>query len=50
MKKSTKKGVLIAAVLATVLPALGACNTFAGVGEDVQAGGRAIEREANQNR
>ncbi|MBM3507630.1 MAG: entericidin A/B family lipoprotein [Alphaproteobacteria bacterium] len=50
MKKSLKKSVLIAAVFATVLPALSACNTFAGLGEDVQAGGRAIEREANQAR
>lgn len=27
---------------------LGACNTMEGVGQDIQSGGKAIEREARQ--
>lgn len=40
-------------ILATVLTAamlavLGGCNTMEGVGQDVKAGGRAIERAADK--
>ena len=34
-------------LLALVGSALTACNTFSGMGEDVQAGGRAMERGAD---
>ncbi len=50
MTKNLKKGVLIAVLLAAAAPAISACNTFAGAGEDIQRGGAAIEREANRNR
>ena len=50
MTKNLKKGILVAVLLAAAVPAISACNTFAGIGEDVQRGGAAIEREANQNR
>lgn len=36
---------LIAMTLSTV-----ACNTFAGLGEDVQAGGRKLENTAERNK
>ncbi len=35
------------AVLAAVV-ALGGCNTIRGLGQDTQAGGRAVERTANE--
>lgn len=39
----------IAAVLsAAVLALLAGCNTMEGVGQDVQAGGRAVERAADK--
>lgn len=39
----------IAAILiAAVLGFLSGCNTMEGVGQDVQAGGRAIERSADK--
>jgi len=44
---TTKKFALLA-VLGTLLgTSLTACNTFEGAGQDVQAGGRAIERSAD---
>ena len=33
---------------AAVLGFLGGCNTIEGVGQDVQAGGRAVERAADK--
>lgn len=36
------------AILGALTAALAACNTFEGMGEDVQAGGRAVERSANE--
>lgn len=48
MKKTVVKAVLTVALLASAVPALSACNTFAGVGEDLQRGGAAIEREAER--
>ena len=37
----------LAILTALIGGSLAACNTFEGVGEDVQAGGRAIEGSAN---
>ncbi len=37
----------IIALLGLVASAVSACNTFEGAGQDVQAGGRAIERSAD---
>lgn len=39
---------IAAIVAATVLAFLGGCNTMEGVGQDVKAGGRAIERAADK--
>ena len=40
----------IAAILAAaVLGLVAGCNTVEGVGQDVQAGGRAVERAADKN-
>jgi predicted small secreted protein len=40
----------IAAILcAAVVGLLAGCNTVEGVGQDVQAGGRAVERAADKN-
>ncbi len=50
MKKNLAKGLAAALLIATTLPILGACNTMAGVGEDVQRGGAAIERQAERPR
>ena len=36
--------------LASALAVLAACNTVEGLGQDVQAGGRAIEKAATKNR
>ncbi len=40
------------AIIAMILGAfvLSACNTMAGLGRDVQSGGKAITSEANQHR
>ncbi|HYE48571.1 MAG TPA: entericidin A/B family lipoprotein [Azospirillaceae bacterium] len=38
---------LLAAGLLLAATAVSACNTVAGAGEDLQAGGRAVERTAN---
>ena len=46
MKNTITKGLAAALLVAT----LAACNTFAGVGEDVQRGGAAIERQAERAR
>lgn len=48
MKKTVTKAILAVVLLATAVPALSACNTFAGVGEDIQRGGAAIERGAER--
>lgn len=37
----------VVALLGLLGAALSACNTVEGFGEDVQAGGRAVERSAN---
>jgi entericidin B len=37
-------------VLAFSALALSACNTIEGMGKDIQAGGQAIERSAEQNK
>ena len=39
---------LIAAVIGAAF-LLGACNTMEGVGKDVQAGGKKIEKEADKH-
>jgi predicted small secreted protein len=41
---------LVLAGLALGAPMLAACNTTAGLGQDMQAGGRAMERSADRNR
>jgi len=38
----------LAAGLAVMLPALAGCNTMEGLGEDIQAAGRALEGEAEE--
>ena len=45
MKPFSLRTLTLPAVLAAAL-ALGACNTIEGVGEDVQAGGKGIEKGA----
>jgi entericidin B len=40
---------LIAAILVFFATAVAACNTTKGVGEDLQKGGRAIERSAERH-
>ncbi len=45
---TTVKKLALLALFGTLLgTSLTACNTFSGAGEDVQAGGRAIERSAD---
>lgn len=44
--RTMKKIVLLAALGAGLSMSLAACNTVQGVGEDVQAGGRALERSS----
>ncbi|MBC7801283.1 MAG: entericidin A/B family lipoprotein [Gemmatimonadaceae bacterium] len=39
---------LLAVTIAALAPALSACNTTAGVGEDVSATGRAVTRGAEE--
>lgn len=45
---NTVKLTIAMALLSTF--ALTACNTVEGAGEDIQAGGQAIERSANQHK
>jgi predicted small secreted protein len=40
----------ILVMLAAVLPLLAACNTFEGLGQDVQTGGEKIEKAADHNK
>lgn len=42
-----KKTLVRLLALALAAAALSACNTVQGIGQDVQAGGRAIERAAH---
>lgn len=42
------KTLAIAPALAAGVSAIGGCNTTAGFGEDVEAAGQAIEREAEE--
>ena len=44
---SVARPLLIALVLATIVPLLAACNTTAGAGQDVSAAGRAVTRTAD---
>lgn len=44
---SVSRAVLFALALATLAPMLAACNTAAGVGQDVSATGRAVTRGAD---
>jgi predicted small secreted protein len=37
-------------LLFALLPALAACNTMEGLGQDIQRGGASLERSAQQNR
>lgn len=48
MRKAVTKALLAFSLLTATLPALSACNTFAGMGQDLQRGGAAIEREAQR--
>lgn len=45
---SSKKFVVAALLMA--LTGLSACNTMEGAGEDIQAGGRALENSADRNK
>jgi predicted small secreted protein len=40
---------LAAIIAAAVLSLVAGCNTMEGVGQDVQAGGRAVERAADKS-
>lgn len=42
------KKILAGLLAASILGFLGGCNTMEGVGQDVKAGGRAIERAADK--
>ncbi|WP_085316455.1 entericidin A/B family lipoprotein [Derxia lacustris] len=39
-----------AAVLLAVIAALAGCNTIAGIGKDVSAGGKAVEKAAEKTK
>lgn len=43
-----KKLFLVALLGAALGPTLAACNTMEGMGQDVQSGGKAIEKSADQ--
>jgi entericidin B len=45
---SSKK--LVAAALLMALAGLTACNTMEGAGQDIQSGGRALEKSADRNK
>jgi predicted small secreted protein len=38
------------ALTVMMLPALSACNTMEGMGEDIQKGGQNLEEEANEHK
>ncbi|WP_051378998.1 entericidin A/B family lipoprotein [Derxia gummosa] len=38
------------ALLLAVMAALSACNTISGIGKDVQAGGKAVEKAAEKTK
>lgn len=40
----------ILAILALLLPVLAACNTFEGLGQDVQKAGSSLEKAADKNK
>jgi predicted small secreted protein len=44
---SLVRAVIVALVMAAAAPLLSACNTVAGAGQDVSAGGKAVSRSAN---
>ncbi len=46
-KLPVARALLLALALASLAPMLSACNTTAGVGQDVSATGRAVTRGAN---
>ena len=45
--RSTIRAVIVTLLMAAAVPMLAACNTTAGVGQDVSATGRAVTRGAN---
>ena len=49
-KPFSARALLLALALAALAPMLSACNTTAGVGEDVSATGRAVTRGADKVR
>ena len=49
-KPITARALLVALALAALAPMLSACNTTAGVGQDVSATGRAVTRGADSVR
>lgn len=40
----------VLAILALLLPVLAACNTFEGLGQDVQKAGSSLEKAADKNK
>ncbi len=44
--KSLVRALVIALVMGAAAPLLSACNTMAGAGQDVSAGGNAVSRSA----
>jgi len=49
-RPSLIRALVVTLILAAVAPLLSACNTTAGVGQDVSATGRAVTRSANEVR
>jgi len=47
---TTKANLFLMLILLALPVLLSACNTVEGAGEDIQSGGRAIERTANENK
>ena len=50
MIKKLSASLLAALFLAGVFGTLAGCNTMEGAGKDIQAGGKAIKDEANENK
>jgi len=49
-RPSLIRALVVTLILAAAAPLLSACNTTAGVGQDVSATGRAVTRGANEVR
>lgn len=47
---STYMKTLLMACISLAAVSLSACNTIEGAGEDIQSGGKAIERSANETK